>query len=219
MSGPTNDAAAADQALRAAHGRLLGDDRIQFELPDAAVPVSRPPPDWLRGLLDALGEFLRFLGPFLQIFFYVVLAAIVCALVYLIITSLMGVELPSFGRKKKTDAQAGAPEWRPDEAKARVLLEDADQLAGEGRYAEAARLLLHRSLDDVRTYRPTVVKPALTSRELAVSESLPDAARQAFSHIARVVETSYFGSGGVDQGAYAECRRAYEAFAFPAVWT
>ena len=59
MSGPTNDAAAADQALRAAHGRLLGDDRIQFELPDAAVPVSRPPPDWLRGLLDALGEFLR----------------------------------------------------------------------------------------------------------------------------------------------------------------
>ena len=47
---------------------------------------------------------------------------------------------------------------------------------------------------------------------------LPATARPAFTHIARVVESSLFGGRSVDQTTYADCRQAYESFAFPQAW-
>lgn len=209
-------ALSADPALAAAHQRLLTDPNIQFELPFVSAPPTLHSPSWLTDFLNAIANLFGFLGPILRVLFWVGLALVAAALIFVIVRSLMGVSWPTRKRKVATTAE---PEWRPDATRARVLLEDADKLAVEGRYAEAAHLLLHRSLDHVRDFRPKALRPAVTSRELAASEDLPGAARAAFSHIAEVVEHSFFGARGVDQAAYADCRRSYEAFAFPTVWS
>ncbi len=109
-------------------------------------------------------------------------------------------------------------DWRPDEAKARALLEDADRLAAQGAYDEAAHLILYRSIDDIEGRRPRLVRPALTSRDIAALEAVPGAARAAFSRITQAVEASFFGGRSLDRDGFAECRRAYEAFAFPEAW-
>jgi hypothetical protein len=157
------------------------------------------------------------MSPVFTAIFWGGLIIVVGLLVYMIVRSLWGADWPDFFRRKPKPA-APEPEWRPDAAEARVLLEDADRLAAEGRFAEAAHLLLFRSLDDIRGHRPRLIQPAVTSRELADNESLPPAARTAFSAIARVVEHSFFGGRSVDAQGYRDCRQAYEDFAFPRVW-
>ncbi len=109
--------------------------------------------------------------------------------------------------------------WRPAPAAARALLQEADALAAEGRFAEAAHLLLLRSIEDIHKHRPGAVRPALTSRDIARLEALSPANRQAFAAIAAVVERSLFGGRAVDADGFAFCRATYEAFAFPEAWT
>lgn len=47
---------------------------------------------------------------------------------------------------------------------------------------------------------------------------MPTAAREAFWRIAVAVERSLFGGRPLDAEGFAECRRAYEAFAFAERW-
>src|SRR3546814_10172873 len=49
---------------------------------------------------------------------------------------------------------------------ARALLAEADALAAEGRFAEAAHLLLYRSVEDIEGRRPGLVKPDRKSTRL-----------------------------------------------------
>jgi hypothetical protein len=59
------------------------------------------------------------------------------------------------------------------EAPARQLLGDADALAADGRYSEAAHLLLHRSIAEIDRRRPASIRKALTSRDIAALPTLP----------------------------------------------
>ena len=99
-----------------------------------------------------------------------------------------------------------------------ILLADADALAARGLYAEAAHILLLRSVQDIEKRQPNAVRVSLTTREIMALKALPDAARPAFSRIGRTVESSLFGGAPVDSDAFAECRQAYEAFALPDAW-
>jgi hypothetical protein len=99
------------------------------------------------------------------------------------------------------------------------LLSDADALAAKGRYAEAIHLLLLRSIQEIAQHRPTILKPALTSREISALRELPEAARLAFAQIARIVEQALFAGREVGSHEYAQCRQAYERFAFPDLWS
>jgi hypothetical protein len=111
------------------------------------------------------------------------------------------------------------PEYGQVEASAaRARLADADALAAEGRYAEAVHLLLYRSVDDIAAKRPGLVKPALTSRDLAGSRDLPQVPRGAFARIARAVEVSLFGGQPVDADVWGECRAAYAELTVPRAW-
>jgi hypothetical protein len=103
-------------------------------------------------------------------------------------------------------------------AVARALLDEADRLAAAGRYAEAVRLILHRSIEDIEGHRPRLVRPAYTAREIGRLSDIPDNARNVFVGIAGVVEKSFFGGQGLDAAGFADCRKAYEAFAFPGAW-
>ena len=79
-------------------------------------------------------------------------------------------------------------------------------------------LLLYRSVDDISDRRPGLVRPAMTSRELAGAHDLPTVARHAFSRIARAVEISLFGGRAIDEGAWKECRSAYAELTVPQNW-
>ena len=109
-------------------------------------------------------------------------------------------------------------EWTPEETGARAWLEEADALAREARFAEAIHHLLFRSIEDIASRRPALVRRALTSRELAAAHSIPERARALFAAIARLVERSLFGGRPVNEGDWLQARQAYSDFAVPTAW-
>ena len=121
-----------------------------------------------------------------------------------------------FGRKRREVEQEVVGEAEAGRARARLA--DADALAAAGRFAEAIHLLLYRSVDDIENRRPGLVRPAMTSRELAEAHDLPSVARTAFSRIARAVEISLFGGRAIDERAWSECRSAYAELTVPQNW-
>ncbi len=197
--------------LEAAHRALVADKSIQFDLPGLAPPQK--PPAWL----EAIAAFFKWLYPaFPYLFWGAIIVAVLIAL-YFLLRNVDGFEWP--WQRRRAAAEGDVEEWRPEEDVARVLLAEAEALAGQGRYAEAARLLLHRSVEDIATRLPQFLKPSLTARDIAGAEALPGAARPAFAAIANVVEVSAFGSRAVTAEAWAECRAAYARFATPASWS
>ena len=203
-------ASAGGDALARAHAHMLADRTLQFAF--LAPKPPKPPPAWVK----LIGELINAVAPFMQWVFWGGLALVVLAIVVFI-----GREVTSIGRPRRGKRAKAAParaEWRPEPAKARALLADADRLAAQGLYAEAAHLLLHRSIDEVEGRRPRAVRPAQTARDIARLDSLPAAARAPFERIAQVVERSFFGGRPVDAAAFADCRRAYESFALPEAW-
>ncbi len=101
---------------------------------------------------------------------------------------------------------------------ARALLVEADALAAAGRFAEAAHLLLYRSIEDIEVRRPGLVRPAMTSRDLSATHDLPAVARGAFASIARAVEISLFGGRAIDADGWERCRAAYAELTVPKNW-
>ena len=205
-----NAGSAAGDPIAAAHARMLRDTSLQFDF--AAVPPPPKPPDWLNGL----GRFIDAIAPVMKYVFWVGLGLILLLIVVFIARELIGVRWPGLKRKKKP-AKPEA-EWRPTAEAARALLEDADRLAAEGRFAEAAHLILFRSIEEIQGRKPHLLRPALTSRDIAGLEGLPGQARVAFAGIAELVERSFFGGRPVDAEGFGQCRKAYEAFAFAEAW-
>ncbi len=204
-SRPSVTSAPVDR-LAAAHARLLHDPSFQFAF--TAPPKPPKPPHWL----EVLGRWIGHALPVLQWGFWIVLGVGVLAVVVLLAREFIFYRRPG-KRAAKLSLSGGLDVWRPNAARARTLLADADRLAAEGRFGEAAHVLLHRSIDDIDEKRPHLIAPAFTSRDIAGLETLPRAARDAFSLIARHVERSLFGGRELDASAFAECRRAYEGFA------
>lgn len=207
-SGATGGAAA--DAVARAHAAMLQDPTLQFRF-EALKPPE--PPAWLKPLLEVLAQ----LAPLMVWIFWGGLALGLGMVLFFIARELIRVRWPE--RRRRDEAAKPKDEWRPSPEAARALLQDADRLAAEGRFAEAARLLLHRSIEDFEGRRPRAVRPSLTARDIAGLDSLPAPARPPFEKIATVVERSFFGGRPVDASAFAECRSAYEAFAFPGAWT
>jgi len=207
----SQDAPAADGFARA-HAQLLADHDLQFSFTSIQL---QPIPAWFKPLAQLLAAIAKLIAPVLQWLFWLGLAAIVAAVLYFIAREIIRQRWP--GRRKGA-AIVLQPEWRPEPARARALLEDADRMAEQGLYTEAAHLLLFRSIEDIDGRRPRLVRPALTARDIARLQDLPATAAAAFSIIAQAVERSIFGGRGLDSEAFAECRRAYEAFAFPEAW-
>jgi hypothetical protein len=210
-SGGTGGASA--EAVTRAHERLLHDKTLQFDFPPFQIKDPPPPPHGAGWDLS----FLKPIGFLLGWAFWIGLGIVVLLLLWVLVGESLAARWGWTGRRKAVKAQVQA-EFRPDQAKALVLLEDADALAGQGRFDEAAHLLLLRGVEDIRGRRPNLLKPALTSRDIAALPELPDAARSAFTTIAQVVERSLFGGHALDQAGWRQCRDAYEAFVFPEAW-
>ena len=197
----------AEQKLVLAHKALLKTPGLQFDF--GAVPPPEKPPGWVRPLI----EFLASLGPVLQYVFWGGLAVGAALIIYFIAR-----EYVPDAWLRKTRVQRGVTDWKPEEGKARALLEDADALAAAGRFEEAIHLRLVRSIDDLVSRRPGAVRPALTSRDIAGLEVVPGDARAAFVQLAQAVERTFFGGRPADADEFGRARRDYEAFAFAEGW-
>jgi Domain of unknown function (DUF4129) len=207
----TGAEALTPERLSAAHKALVADKSIQFDFP--AQPVPPKPPEWLKPLF----EFLEWLSPAFPYLFWGAVGLVVLLVLYFVLPNIAGFEWPWARGRKDGDDEAEI--WRPEEGAARELLAEAEALAAAGRYAEAARLLLRRSVEDIGRRLPDFLRPSLTARDIAGADELPGNARPAFAAIARVVEVSAFGSRSVTEDAWRECREAYGRFALPASWS
>jgi hypothetical protein len=168
-------------------------------------------PDWLL----ALGDFLVSIFPVLRVLFWIAIAAIIIFILYIILRRISGSRWT--WRRSAADSE-GPADWRPEEAPARALLRDADALAAQGRFGEAAHLLLFRSIEEIDSRRPELVRPALTTRDIAAAPAIPSGPRSAFLAIAMLVERSLFGGRDLAEPDWRQCRAAYEQFAFAEAW-
>ena len=131
-------------------------------------------------------------------------------------------QLKTNGKQKEKHADPDrslVPNLRPEQTRARALLEDADALAAQGRFAEAVHLLLFRSIDEIQSKRSGVIGRSLTSREIGALGVLPEPVRDTLLPIIRIVERSFFGGQDVNETGWQEARASYEHFAFGAAWT
>jgi hypothetical protein len=213
VGSQSGDAAGAARDFAEAHNRLLSDRSIQFDLPPAMTgqPQFAPPGAGAPSLPSpAAGG----ASPAAQILVWALVALVVLFLLYWIARSLQ-----DWRRKPKAAAAASDAGWRPEAAPARRLLGEADALAADGLYGEAARLILHRSIEDIQARRPALVRPALTSRDIAGLPALPGRPRAAFARIAMLVERSLFAQAALAADDWRDCRAAYEEFAFAESWS
>lgn len=208
--GDQGGSAADGRAFAAAHDALLRHSDIQFGFPKYETP---PVPQWL-------GWLIQFVASHWTPIKWTLLAAAALIAVFVLYSLVRQFWYPFW----RSDAEAPRREWpreepwRPTQAAARRLLQDADALAAAGRHAEAVHLLLLRSIEDIAERRPRLLRPTFTSREIGALTELPAAARPAFHGIARMVERARFADLPIGADEFARCRADYESFAFPAAW-
>lgn len=199
-----------------AWGAIRDSGDIQFApVPPDPVPVT---PEWLK----ALGRFLEWLlSPFGRMlgasWNWVELALLVGAGIGA--AWIAWTLLWPLWRERRGRAKVPAPEWTPAREEALALLEDADRLAAEGRFDEAAHLLLQRSIGQIASVRPDWLTPSSTAREIGAIAALPQSARHAFAEIAGLVERARYALRGLDSGDWSAARAAYARFALERIET
>lgn len=201
--------------------RELQRERPVFEpeLPDYKLKPKKPKkswnfPTWIAGLFSNLGNLL-------QIIFWAAIGLAVLAILYFLFTQLLRTQLRRNKEKKRKEKPKDDiyVDIRPDKKAALTLLEEADELAKSGRFAEAVHLLLFRSIDDIQERLEGGVPKSLTAREIGSLDSIPDRAKSALNPIIQIVERSYFGGASVTADDWQTARKAYETFAFGEGWS
>ena len=222
----------ADERLIAAHRALRAQGDVQFAMSPAAGP--EPSPAWLKTLGQwveyLLSPIARLIGwisslmpaaPWARILLWGMIAALALLALWMAYGRIRegAWRLPRWRRAATLAPADEAPmAWAPDHAPAKRWLDQADALAAEGRFGEAVHHLLLRSIEDIARRRPRLVRPALTSRDLARAEVIPAAPRRLFADLAATVERSLFGGAPVDADDWGRCRAAYAEFALPQGW-
>lgn len=195
----------SEEDIEKAFRAVKRNESYQYEL---AEPIPRKPPSrfgkWIGRILEAI---FSFLAPFLEIAFWLGVGALAIGALYLIGRAVYETRyaLPT----KKDKEVEEIPLYQPAEAQARILLDEVDKLAAEGRYGEAVHTLLFRSIQDIDRNRPNVVRRSLTAREIGSLSVLTVEARKAFSTIAGVSELTHFGGVRVNKAGFETARAAY----------
>jgi len=194
-----------EQNIETSYRKIKRDDAYQFEL---AEPIPRRPPSAFEKALGRMVDAIfSFLAPLLEIAFWLGVGGLILGAVYLIGRAIYETRFTKAPKEKETEPEV--PLYQPAEAQARILLEEVDKLAAEGRYGEAVHTLLFRSIQDIDRNRPNVVRRSLTSREIGKLSVLTREARTAFSTIAGVSELAHFGGVAVNKSGFETARSAY----------
>ncbi len=195
----------SDEDIERGFRAIKRDEAYQFEL---AEPIPQKPASAFE---KALGRFFdaifSFIAPLLAIIFYLGAGALILGALYLIGRAIYETRFAKSAPKKSEEPNI--PLYQPAQAQARILLDEVDKLAAEGRYGEAVHTLLFRSIQDIDRNRPNVVRRSLTAREIGDLSILTPQARTAFSTIASVSELAHFGGVAVNKAGFETARRAY----------
>ncbi|HSG34231.1 MAG TPA: hypothetical protein VLA37_06825 [Sphingomonadaceae bacterium] len=193
---------------------MRADPDIQFAALDYPPEEPRETPQWLIELGEFLYRIFAGLADLLGISWPVFKWILIGAGIVLLLVLLWRMIEPLLGIRRRAPVEEESHEqWAPDRADALSLLEKADRLASEGKFAEATHLLLQGSVEQISSARPGWLAPSVTAREIAGHGSLPDRARVAFETIAERVERSLFALRGLDAGDWRAARDAYSDFA------
>jgi hypothetical protein len=211
VSASIHKSAAAVDGFARLHRQLLQDRDLQFDFPPFVSPQV---PQWLRFLQKFFSRLWSVHGWLVGDIFWGLLACGVLLIVFFIGRHLWRQDWS----RPEEEASKPWPEWQIGAEQARILLKDADALAARGDFAGAVHSLLLGSIQEIADRRPGLLRPALTSREISGLGELSAAARQTFSGIARVVERGLFAGRPINAADFAQCRQAFEQFAFPDMW-
>ena len=231
ISGRAAPATSSADQFASAYEALKADGSTQFNLPPADPPPETPSWliaffKWLGDVLEPVGRFLAWItsffpdAPYVRVILWVVIAGAAALLVYVVIQRLRTGEwrLP----RRRVAANAELIDEEEEESPAFVAkpawLQEADMLAAQGLFAEAVHHLLFRSIEDIAYRRPQLVKPALTSREIAGAAAIPGKARELFAGIAELVERSLFGGRPLTESDWTGARAAYASCAASGSW-
>lgn len=200
----------AREAFARDHEAMRDRTDLQFAFEEQIEP---PPPEWMEAVGRVLADFFTAISPALEILFWIVVAAAALAFVAFIGREILRSRFPErFQRKRRGPI---IQDEQPDPMLARSLLADADALAAQGRYAEAARALLHRSIDDIQNRQDAAIRRDWTSREIAAWPQLSPLAREVFIAIATIVERAWFAGRVLTAEDFATARAAYARFTEP----
>jgi len=195
-----------EEDIQRAYRRVKRDEAYQYEL---AEPIPfRQPSAFERWLGEILNAIFSVLAPLLEIIFWLGIGALAVGALYLIGRAIYETRFAKSTLAKKEE-EPEIPLYQPAEAQARILLDEVDKLAAEGRYGEAVHTLLFRSIQDIDRNRPNIVRRSLTAREIGSLSVLTENARTAFSTIAGVSELAHFGGVSVNQSGFETARKAY----------
>lgn len=212
----------------------ISDDRLDRALAayEAENGLQRERPEWEpepferdnarnrepNAFIRAIARFFEAIGGFLGYMLAAIIVVAILAGLYMVFGESLSLRRRQ-SEKSATPDLSSVPDLRPEAKRARALLEDADALAAEGRFAEAVHLLLFRSIDEIQEKKSGVIGRSLTAREIGALGILPDWIRQALLPIIRIVERSFFGGQDVTEAGWREARASYETFAFGEAWT
>jgi hypothetical protein len=189
---------------------IRASDSIQYApLPPPKVPET---PGWLESLYSLLESVFGPIGKALGAAAEPVKWILIALGITLLLLALWRLVLAPLLERWRMPA-AETEDWTPGARDAAALLDEADRLASEGRYGEAAHLLLQRSVEHIAEARPEWLLPASTAREISAFPMLSDRAREAFSIIAGRVERSAYAKRTLDAGDWQAARGAYAQFA------
>ncbi|MFN3473636.1 MAG: hypothetical protein ACK4ZW_06270 [Blastomonas sp.] len=208
-TGPDLSAPRRD-GFDAAFDQVRAASDIQYST--SFVKPPEPPPQWWQDVIQWLEQVLGPVAKALMTAWPVLSKLLLVALVVGVLALLWVILAPYIADWRERRVQA-EHDWAPDRSEARRLLEEADALAAEGRYDEAAHLLLYRSIEDIAAKRPGLLRPSTTAREIGAFDALSARASSAFGVIAGHVETSFFARRSLDRSAWDSSREAYRAFA------
>jgi hypothetical protein len=141
--------------------------------------------------------------------------------IWIVIAIAVGILLYAFRDLLPLGRGRGSGAWTQDEAALdavkpgaqTMILGAADQLAAEGRFAEAMHMLLLDGLAHMRQRLDQQLSDSLTSREILRSTNLPAEARAALQDVVARVEPTYFGEYPAAAADYGACRESFNALA------
>jgi hypothetical protein len=125
-------------------------------------------------------------------------------------------ELTGEGGRDAALPEPEAPSPEDNRAVVDQPLNDADELAGAGRFAEAIHTLLLRTLRELAARSRAAMPRSLTSREVLARVELGSEARAALGDLVTAVELTHFGDDEPGPADYDRCREQFHVFA--AAW-
>jgi hypothetical protein len=187
-------------AVQRAVERVYGASSYQREMPDVqmAPPAPRRPPP---------GEVTVPLGDGIVTY---LLGGVLLIVLVMVAMRLLGGGWRWSPTDESTDAAATPGEARSHRVEAIARLDDADQAAADGDWAQAIHILLLTSIDRMRRQTGQGVPVALTARELLHHMKLTDQARGDLAALVGAAELCHFGGRPADRDLYDRVRTHYE---------